>query len=109
MTTPAGKPAKLEAELTALRTALRFLMRCEGEWTWRDFKDQWLIPAIAQLEVEAAQSQMPEPSGYAYRYADGIRFNEGQMVNGGKPIEAIPYFLGQPAPAAAARPEGDTK
>lgn len=36
-------------------------------------------------------------SGYAYRYGDGIlRFNGGRTVNGGNPIEAIPYFLGSP-------------
>lgn len=32
--------------------------------------------------------------GYAYRYGDGfIRFNHGSCVNGGDPIESIPYFL----------------
>jgi hypothetical protein len=37
-----------------------------------------------------------KPSGYAYRYADGIRFNDGRDVNGGRAIEAIPYYFGKP-------------
>lgn len=38
----------------------------------------------------------PEASGWAYRYADCIRFNHGQEVNGGRAIEAIPYYFGKP-------------
>lgn len=40
-----------------------------------------------------------EPSGYAYRYLDGIRFNDGREVNGCKPTEALPYWFGA-APVA---------
>jgi hypothetical protein len=42
-----------------------------------------------------------EPHGYAYRYnsplgGTELRFNGGREVNGGKPIEAVPYWLGAP-------------
>lgn len=54
-----------------------------------------------------------QPDGYAYRYQDGayngtvIRFNNGNEVNGGKPIEAIPYYFGTaPGPSAACTPNG---
>jgi hypothetical protein len=40
-----------------------------------------------------------EPSGYAYRYPDGIRFNDGSEVNGCKPTETLPYWFGA-APVA---------
>ncbi len=40
-----------------------------------------------------ARETAPAPSGYAYRYRDGIRFNNGCLVNGSKPIEAIPYYF----------------
>ncbi len=37
------------------------------------------------------------PSGYAYRYPDMgrtvIRFNNGEEVNGSRPIEAVPYWF----------------
>jgi hypothetical protein len=41
-----------------------------------------------------------QPSGYAYRYQQFgysvIRFNGGGEVNGSRPTEAIPYWLGEP-------------
>jgi hypothetical protein len=41
-----------------------------------------------------------QPSGYAYRYQQFgdsvIRFNGGSEVNGSRPTEAIPYWLGHP-------------
>ncbi|MGS1115971.1 hypothetical protein [Castellaniella sp. UC4442_H9] len=39
------------------------------------------------------------PDGYAYRYPDGIRFNDGREVNGCKPTETLPYWFGA-APVA---------
>lgn len=42
---------------------------------------------------------VPQPAGYAYRYADGIRFNGGLCVNGSDPIESIPYYFAPPQPA----------
>lgn len=46
----------------------------------------------------------PEPSGYAYRYNDGVlRFNGGSTINGAPPIEVLPYWFAPPA--AAPRPE----
>lgn len=54
--------------------------------------------AASQLNDALAQPQaaQPAPSGYAYRYSDGIRFNGGQEVNGSKPTEAIPYWFATP-------------
>lgn len=40
-----------------------------------------------------------KPDGYAYAYDSpfgGIRFNNGEPVNGSKPTRAIPYWLGAP-------------
>lgn len=38
-----------------------------------------------------------KPDGFAYRYADNaLRFNHGERVNGCDPMEAIPYYLGEP-------------
>lgn len=41
-----------------------------------------------------------QPSGYAYRYqqfgGSVIRFNGGGEVNGSRPVEGIPYWLGRP-------------
>ena len=51
----------------------------------------------ALLAGAAEQVPSAPPSGYAYRYADCIRFNHGESVNGGKPIEAIPYYFTPPA------------
>lgn len=55
------------------------------------------------LKAHESRAQPAEPDGYAYRYADGfLRFNQGAPVNGGKPVEAIPFYfapqLAQPAP-----------
>jgi hypothetical protein len=44
----------------------------------------------------AVPDTIPQPVGWAYRYADGIRFNDGREVNGGRAIEAIPYYFGKP-------------
>jgi hypothetical protein len=51
---------------------------------------------------DASTPAARQPDGYAYRYQDGvyngtvIRFNGGAEVNGGKFIEAIPYYFGTP-------------
>jgi hypothetical protein len=53
----------------------------------------------AQSRQEAAATQPPAPHGYAYRYPGimgGIKFTHGQEINGSRPIEAIPYWLGKP-------------
>ncbi len=54
-------------------------------------------------EADALLSGQPaasmEPSGYAYRYPDCIRFNDGREVNGCKPTETLPYWFGA-APVA---------
>lgn len=60
------------------------------------------ITAASVLELKAPVAQ--EPSGYAYRYQDGIRFNDGRDVNGCKPAETVPYWLGATIDAAAPTP-----
>jgi hypothetical protein len=51
------------------------------------------------------------PNGYAYRYRSPfggtcIRFNGGEQVNGGRPIEAVPYWFAPPSvPAIQPAPE----
>jgi len=52
---------------------------------------------IAALR-KALAAEQPEPSGYAYRYADGVlRLNDGSQLNGGWPVEAVPYWFAPPA------------
>lgn len=44
-----------------------------------------------------AASPLPQPDGWAYRYGNGcIRFNGGVEVNGGRAVEAIPFYFGKP-------------
>lgn len=66
-------------------------------------------------ELRALAAQCGEPHGYAYRYpsifGDGgtvLLFNGGGEVNGGKPVEAVPYWLGAPPsqPVATDRERG---
>ena len=48
----------------------------------------------------ALAAPRPEPSGYAYRYADGVlRLNDGSQLNGGWPVEAVPYWFAPPTAA----------
>lgn len=63
--------------------------------------------AVALSHQSSAQpmAEKREPDGYAYRYnspwgGTEVVFNTGELRNGGKPIEAIPYYLGI-APASA--------
>jgi hypothetical protein len=49
--------------------------------------------------------QPQPPSGYAYRYPDGIRFNDGRNVNGCRPSEVIPYWFRQLPATALPTPE----
>jgi hypothetical protein len=75
----------------------------------------YLSPELVQ-ELRAALKAEPEggppsPSGYAYRYHSPfgdtcIRFNGGEEVNGGRPIEAVPYWFA-PSSAPAAPPASE--
>jgi len=52
----------------------------------------------------ALAAPRPEPSGYAYRYADGVlRLNDGSQFNGGWPVEAVPYWFAPPENEALRR------
>jgi hypothetical protein len=54
---------------------------------------------IAALR-KALAAEQPKPSGYAYRYADGVlRLNDGSQFNGGWPVEAVPYWFAPPTAA----------
>jgi len=70
------------------------------------------LMARARAAREAdPEGEPPSPSGYAYRYRSPfggtyIRFNGGEEVNGGRPIEAVPYWFAPPsAPATPPAPE----
>jgi hypothetical protein len=69
------------------------------------YQDGTIAEMIARANVGADdEPPEPEPSGYAYRYNDGVvRFNGGSAINGAPPIEVLPYWLAPPA--AAPRPE----
>lgn len=69
----------------------------EGEPDPKEEKAPEAIPAPAALP-----STPRKPDGYAFRYPSPlsggtvIRFNGGEAVNGSAPIEAVPYWLGEP-------------
>lgn len=57
--------------------------------------------SITALRAALAQQTEPvHPSGFVYRYPDGVRFNDGCEVNGCLPSEAIPYYFGKAPPKA---------
>jgi hypothetical protein len=65
------------------------------------YRQHW-IAAEDRLKnfVQGDAPVQRNPDGYAYRYSGpygGLRFNNGEEVNGSKPMEAVPYFLGSPA------------
>lgn len=64
---------------------------------------------VDDIERALAEKAGAEPHGYAYRYNNPfggteMRFNGGQEVNGGKPIEAVPYWLAAPPSQPVALP-----
>jgi len=64
------------------------------DWSERD------CAALIALRTALA-AEPTKPSGYAYRYADGVlRLNDGSQFNGGWPVEAVPYWFATPALAA---------
>jgi hypothetical protein len=70
-----------------------------GAWYFvnRATNDPDATVVITALRAALAAPR-PEPSGYAYRYADGVlRLNDGSQFNGGWPVEAVPYWFAPPA------------
>lgn len=63
--------------------------QCEGEPGECEFNRACMYHCGAEPPI----ARDAEPSGYAYRYPDGIRFNNGREVNGCKPIEVLPYWF----------------
>lgn len=62
---------------------------------------KWAMSWVSSVHPTA----LARPHGYAYRYpGDVLRFNHGQEVNGTRPIEAIPYWLGGTADAVDHHP-----
>lgn len=57
------------------------------------------FPGECTCGLEAALDDAPEREvwGYAYRYPDGIRVEtHGREINGSKPSEVMPLYLGEP-------------
>ncbi|MEN5207989.1 hypothetical protein ABE493_07685 [Stenotrophomonas terrae] len=78
--------------------------------TW--LPHEWVLTAIEVAgsgKPAAAQEAVCQPDGYHYRYptlygtGTYIRKNNGEEVNGSKPVEAVPYWY---APVAAAPVDG---
>ncbi|WP_313250095.1 hypothetical protein [Stenotrophomonas acidaminiphila] len=73
----------------------------------RNAAEQWMQQALDEClpKPAAAQEAVRQPDGYHYRYPDlygtdtCIRKNNGEEVNGSKPVEAVPYWY---APVTAA-------
>ena len=87
--------AKYAQELTELREEL--------------VREQYAHLTALMREQRAHLAAEPtKPSGYAYRYADGVlRLNDGSQFNGGWPVEAVPYWFAPywfAPPALAAEP-----
>lgn len=80
--------------------------------TWQEFHAGARAAIALALSRHASQvaDGDRQPSGYAYRYQQFgdsvIRFNGGGEVNGSRPTEAIPYWLGEP-PQPAPPTEGE--
>jgi hypothetical protein len=80
-------------------------------------RERYLFPteqaALAAIDAALAEPQPitcgmpsfadPEPSGYAYRYSDGVlRISSTPLtINGAPPIEVLPYWFAPPAAALA--------
>jgi hypothetical protein len=78
---------------------------------WLQHLLEELLDAAQYVEAAKRQAAAAPPHGYAYRYPGpygGIRFNGGEEVNGSRPIEAVPYWLGSPpAPQPQPRPQAE--
>ncbi len=80
----------------------------------RNAAEQWMQQALDEClpKPAAAQEAVRQPDGYHYRYPDlygtdtCIRKNNGEEVNGSKPVEAVPYWYA-PVTAAPADAEED--
>ena len=74
-------------------------LRDDGSSAWpgnyRDYAVE-LAWCMWQAARAPAVRQAVAPSGYAYRYPDGIRFNNGREVNGSRPTEVLPYWFDTP-------------
>ena len=83
--------------ITLPREVVKFVLQ-HLEW-WSDDEPQEK-EAIEALRTALA-AEPTKPSGYAYRHADGaLWFNNGCSVNGGLPVEVVPYWFAPPALAA---------
>lgn len=68
--------------------------------------------ALRALEADDGRALLRKPDGYAYRYhspcgGTTLRFNNGEEVNGGRPFESVPYYLGTAPEQPAAEPVPD--
>ncbi|MBU9174020.1 hypothetical protein [Burkholderia gladioli] len=103
----AAAPARIEALRKGLFEA-RDAMHVISGWSALDAAKvgcvkSWIEDANRVLngQRDAAPTDAAEnvePSGYAHRYPSGngtvIRFNDGREVNGCRPIDSVPYWLG---------------
>ena len=85
--------------ITLPREVVEAVLRIvERNRDWSEVRQSGDYAAILRTALAAPR---PEPSGYAYRYADGVlRLNDGSQLNGGWPVEAVPYWFATPALAA---------
>ena len=84
--------------ITLPREVVEAVLRIvERNRDWSEVRQSGDYAAILRTALAAPR---PEPSGYAYRYADGVlRLNDGSQFNGGWPVEAVPYWFAPPAAA----------
>lgn len=74
-----------------------------GYWFSMEVRDLERFAALVAAAAEQPKPEPPQPHGYAYRYRDGIRFNGGNRVNGGLPVEVLPYWFAPPDTEALRR------
>lgn len=91
--------------MTDLRTAVTRLLneihdlRLEGNNSSLRGAADAVRDALAQFIPPTDDARPPDGYAYRYSYCGGsvIRFNGGEEINGGKPVEVIPYWLGRPS------------
>ena len=94
--------------MTDLRKAAEAVLERWDSPAWEWKKQGPTADLMANLRTALA-AEPTKPSGYAYRHADGaLWFNNGCSVNGGLPVEVVPYWFAPPA-LAAEQPSKDVE
>lgn len=90
---------------TWLNSRPSFRTTTEVKAAWEGWKANTAVAAMLAAHERAQPASVAD--GYAYSCADGfLRVNQGAPVNGGKPIDAIPFYFAPPPAQPASVPDG---